>query len=72
MTRELQTRHEAIDWLGLENDVIERIHALRECWKASELQINVPKEVHEKLVRDLYFPCVELLGQFVASVKLGD
>ena len=68
MKKELNTEYDEIDWDGVILDVNTRFDAIRQCWRESEK--NAPKETHAKLVRDIYFPCLELLGHFVASVKL--
>ena len=56
-----------IDWEGTIKEVVEKINILRECWKATE---EGNKELHEKMVQDIYFPTITMLAQFCSSVEI--
>ncbi len=55
------------DWERLEADVLLSLRCLRAAWEHTEGQ-----PIHAAMVRDLYVPCVRLLAEFCASVKVED
>lgn len=64
----------AIDWDFIERDTIEKIRTLRICWQASASgqMRGASPALNEKLVQDIYGPCLALLARFAASVKVED
>ena len=64
----------AIDWDFIERDTIEKIRYLRMCWQASAsgAMRGASPALNEKLVQDIYGPCLALLARFAASVKVED
>lgn len=55
------------NWTGLKLDVCERVDALRVVWEQTE-----PPALREKLRTDLCLPCLRLLAEFCACVKIDD
>jgi hypothetical protein len=66
---EFNLSYEKVNWDGIILDVNERFDAIRQCWRESEKR--APKGTHEKLVKDLYFPCLKLLGEFITSMEIS-
>ena len=64
------TSWEAIDWKEIERDVVHRLRLLSQCWLATEKKES--SDVHQKMVHDLYKPCLTYLAAFCAAVKFED
>lgn len=55
------------DWKRIESDVLLRIRILAAAWDGTSDQ-----PLHEQMVRDLYLPCLRLLGKFCGAIEVGD
>ncbi len=54
------------DWDSVKADVCNRIDLLRATYE------NMEGPIAEKIFKDLILPCMELLGQFCACVKIEE
>ena len=54
-----------VSWDKLEDDVVDRIHALRDITKNAE-----PTPFDDQIANEAILPCIELLGQFVCAVQI--
>lgn len=54
-----------LDWEKIESDVLMSLRCLRAAWEHTEGQ-----PIHAAMLRDLYLPCLRLLLEFCACVKV--
>ena len=66
----IETRYEHIDWLNVAAEVQTKLGYLRASWQSSER--DCPPELHKKMVTELYFPILELLGRFCGCIQEQD
>jgi hypothetical protein len=67
---EYQTRYDEIAWDDILADVTASLDFLRLAWRASER--GASPEIHAKMVKDLYVPCLRLLAEFSACIEAAD
>lgn len=65
----LNFKYENIHWDGIIHDVNLRFDIIRKCWEATEKE---DPAIHEKMVQDIYWPVLKLLGEFVTAVNLEE
>lgn len=61
------TQIKQADWQKVEDEVVEKIRALRDICQQSK-----PSPLMDKIANEMILPCVALLGQFCVSVKIEE